>query len=437
MRASRFVPGGAISHLQSRGETLKEPSKTRHAGGPPIRVPDCLLPLVEQGVISEVVRPLLSGKEAQIYLVRVGDDLRVAKAYKNAQHRSFKHRSQYTEGRKVRNTRDQRAMAKGSRYGKSRDEAAWKATEVDVIYRLRDAGVRVPEPFIYIDGVLVMELVTDADGHPAPRLGDIRCSPDEAQRVFDQLLRETVKMLCVGIVHGDLSDFNVLMAADGPVIIDFPQAISAAGNQNAERILVRDVNNLNSFLARHVPRTRRLPYGQEMWAVYQRSELTPDYELSGKFTPAPQKTTTKSLLDEIAEIEREARDRRRTLGLEPKESTYVYNPVTTEELEKFAQTKKTSQQPSGGKRRRRRKKAGAGAGQGGGSASAGSRNQNATRSEAPKGGGRRRGNAPKQANADSGRAQFRGGNQGSRKGKRSGSAPKVEYTSRSRRGGPG
>jgi len=388
-----------------------------------------------------VVRPLLSGKEAQIYLVHSGGELRVAKVYKNAQQRSFKHRSQYTEGRKVRNSRDQRAMAKGSRYGKARDEAAWKATEVDIIYRLRDAGVRVPEPFIFTDGVLVMELVTDAEGNPAPRLGDVRLAREHAQQVFDKLLREAVKMLCAGVVHGDLSDFNVLMGAEGPVIIDFPQAINAAGNQNAERILLRDINNLNSFLARHVPRTRRLPYGQEMWAAYQRSELTPDYQLTGKFVAAPQKTTTKSLLEEIADIERESRERRRSLGLETKEDSYVYAPVTAEELAQFTKTKKGNggQAPRGKRRQRRRKKAGAGTNQGNATTAAPARapkqNQNETRGNAPQG-RRRRGKGSNQANPASGRAQFRGGNKGNQKQKPGGGAPKVEYASRSRSGGP-
>ncbi len=346
----------------SHPDPIREPRKTRNVGGP-IQAPDSLLPLVEQGVISEVVRPLLSGKEAQIYLVRSGGELRVAKIYKDAQQRSFKHRAQYTEGRKVRNSRDQRAMAKGSRYGKARDEAAWKATEVDIIYRWRDVGVRVPKPFIFTDGVLVMELITNAEGNPAPRLSDVRFSRTEAQSVFDELLREVVKMLCAGVVHGDLSDFNVLIAADGPVIIDFPQSLNAAGNQNAERILVRDVDNLNRFLARHVRGATRLPYGKEMWAAYECSELTPDFELTGKFTPAPQKTSTTSLL---AEIEREAQQRRRALGIESNQPAYVFAPVTKEKVEQFTRAKREAHsknnerggQTSTRTRRRRRKKDG-------------------------------------------------------------------------------
>ena len=223
-----------------------------------MRIPESLVTLADYGIIEEVVRPLMSGKEAQIYLVIAGGEQRVAKIYKEAENRSFKHRAEYTEGRKVRNTRDQRAISKRSSHGRAQDEAAWRAAEVNIIYRLQEAGVRVPVPYHFIDGVLVMELITDAEGNPAPRLGDLALSSEAATVVYDQLIRTVVRMLCAGVVHGDLSDFNVLMAAEGPVIIDFPQAVDPAHNQNARKLLLRDVNNLHDFLARFVRNARRL-----------------------------------------------------------------------------------------------------------------------------------------------------------------------------------
>jgi RIO kinase 1 len=190
----------------------------------------------------------MSGKEAEVFLVHAGGQLRVAKVYKAAQNRTFKNRASYTEGRKVRNSRDQRAIDKRSRHGRAQDEAAWRSTEVDVIYRLQEAGVRVPVPHHFIDGVLVMEMVADAHGEPAPRLAEVSLDRGQAIRVFERLLGEVVRMLCAGIVHGDLSEFNVLMSADGPVVIDFPQSVDAAGNQNARKLLLRDVENLKRFL---------------------------------------------------------------------------------------------------------------------------------------------------------------------------------------------
>src|SRR5687768_1097712 len=218
-----------------------------------MRIPNSLISLADEGIIEEVVRPLMSGKEAEVFLVRSGGELRVAKVYKEAQNRTFKNRAEYTEGRKVRNTRDQRAINKRSRHGRDQDEAAWRSTEVDMIYRLRDAGVRVPTPHHFIDGVLIMELITDEVGDPAPRLAEVSLSAEEAVRVFDRLLAEAVRMLCAGVVHGDLSDFNVLMGADGPVIIDLPQAVDASSNQNARKLLLRDVDNLQRFLSKFAP----------------------------------------------------------------------------------------------------------------------------------------------------------------------------------------
>jgi RIO kinase 1 len=269
-----------------------------------MRVPESLFSLTEIGVIDEVVRPLMSGKEAQLYVVVAGGEERVAKVYKEATQRSFQRRSDYTDGRQIRNSRDRRAMNKRSRHGKARDEAAWRAAEVDIIYRLRDAGVRVPEPYNYMDGVLVMELVKGADGLPAPRLGDISFTPQAAQGVYDELIRQVVRMLCAGVVHGDLSEFNVLMGPKGPVIIDFPQAVDPASNSSARRLLVRDVDNLHRFLSHSVNHPRR-PYAQEMWNLFERNELDPETPLRGQFRDRRKKANTKDVLGLIGEARRD------------------------------------------------------------------------------------------------------------------------------------
>jgi RIO kinase 1 len=280
-----------------------------------MRVPKRLEPLLEQGTIEEVLRPLMSGKEAEVYLVRSEGEVRVAKVYKDAQFRSFQHRAEYTEGRRVRSSREQRAINKGSRYGKARTEDAWYDAEVVAIQRARAAGIRVPMPYDFVEGVLVMELVRGADGEPAPRLVDTDFTAEEATQVFDVLLREVIKMLCIGIVHADLSDFNVLMAADGPVIIDFPQAVDPANNQNARKLLIRDVKNITSFLGRHAPDLRKTQYGPEMWDLYERSELDADTELTGVFKSSAKEADVSGLLEEIMLVEEEARERREALGL--------------------------------------------------------------------------------------------------------------------------
>jgi RIO kinase 1 len=225
----------------------------------------------------------MSGKEAQVYLVVSEGEERVAKVYKEAQQRTFRHRAVYTEGRRVRNSRDHRAMEKHTRHGRSMDEAAWRSTEVDMIYRLQAAGVRVPVPYHFVDGVLIMELVRGADGGPAPRLGELGLSRDEATWIFERLLAEVVKMLLAGVVHGDLSGFNVLMDAAGPVIIDFPQSVNAALNSGARKLLLRDVDNLQRFLARFSPGWRPRPFAQEMWQLYERGELSAETKLTGQF----------------------------------------------------------------------------------------------------------------------------------------------------------
>jgi RIO kinase 1 len=279
-----------------------------------MRIPDTLTALVDQGVIEEVLRPLMSGKEAQIYLVVSGGRECVAKIYKEAQNRTFKHRADYTEGRKVRNTRDQRAINKRSQHGRDQDEAAWRSTEVDMIYRLRNAGVRVPEPYNYIDGVLVMELVTDGNGQPAARLGELDFTPDEATAVYQGLIRDVVRMLCAGVVHGDLSDFNVLLGADGPVIIDFPQSVDPSKNQNARKLLLRDVDNLHRFYTRFVPTARRMPYAEEMWALYESNQLTAETVLKGQYRGSQKKANTDALLEFLGEVNEDERRRRSALG---------------------------------------------------------------------------------------------------------------------------
>lgn len=280
-----------------------------------MRIPNSLTSLADQGIIEEVVRPLMSGKEAEVFLVRSNGELRVAKVYKEAQMRSFKNRAEYTEGRKVRNSRDQRAINKRSSHGRAQDEAAWRSTEVDMIYRLRAAGVRVPTPFHFIDSVLIMELVTDAEGFPAPRLAEVSLEPYEALRIFDRLLAEVIRMLCAGVVHGDLSDFNVLMGEDGPVVIDFPQSVDASSNQNARKLLVRDVDNLQRFLSRFVPERIPRPYAQEMWELYACSQLTPETRLTGRYRPSERRANTDSVLELIGDANFDERSRRESLGL--------------------------------------------------------------------------------------------------------------------------
>jgi RIO kinase 1 len=248
-----------------------------------MKTPAGLLSLIDEGVIDEVMRPLKSGKEAAVYVVRAGDEIRCAKVYKDMAQRSFQQRVQYQEGRKVRGSREARAIGKASKYGRKQQETAWKNTEVEALYTLRDAGVRVPEPHGYFHGVLVMELVVDADGHSAPRLGEVELSHDQACGFHRFLVRQVVKMLCVGLIHGDLSEYNVLVAPDGPVIIDLPQVVSAAGNNAARTMLLRDVNNLTASLGRWAPELLDTWYAEEMWALFEAGELHPDSELTGVF----------------------------------------------------------------------------------------------------------------------------------------------------------
>jgi RIO kinase 1 len=249
-----------------------------------MKPPARLQTLIEEGLIDTVVRQLMSGKEAMVFVVRIGDETRCAKVYKEATQRSFRQAVDYTENRKVKNSRQGRAMAKGTKFGRQAQEAAWQSAEVDALYRLADAGVRVPRPFNFFEGVLLMELVTNAAGDAAPRLNDVVFSADDARRHHATLLAEVVRMLCAGVVHGDLSEFNILLAEDGPVIIDLPQAVDAAGNNHAQRMLLRDVGNLSSFFGQFAPELRSTAYGPEIWSLYQGGLLQNDTPLTGRVT---------------------------------------------------------------------------------------------------------------------------------------------------------
>ncbi len=238
---------------------------------------------MEEGLIDTVVRQLMSGKEAMVFVVRQGEQTLCAKVYKEATNRSFRQAVDYTENRKVKNSRQARAMAKGTKFGREAQEAAWQSAEVDALYRLAAAGVRVPTPYQFIDGVLLMELVADTDGDAAPRLNDVVFTAEQALAHHATLIREVVRMLCAGVVHGDLSEFNILLAADGPVIIDLPQAIDAAGNNHAQRMLLRDVTNLKDFFGQYASALLDTDFGPEMWALYERGHLNTDTVLTGRF----------------------------------------------------------------------------------------------------------------------------------------------------------
>jgi RIO kinase 1 len=284
-----------------------------------MRIPKSLLTLIDYGVIDEVLRPLMSGKEARVYLVRLGDELQVAKVYKSSINRSFHKRSIYTEGRKTRNSRDQRAVNKRSRHGKAIDEEAWRSTEVNMIYRLQRAGVRVPKPHCFESGVLVMEMITDLDGSPAPRLGEVKLDVESAHEIYKHLIQEVIRMLSAGIVHGDLSDFNILLGSDGPVIIDFPQSVDTAHNNSARDLLLRDVQNIHDFLVAYDPSFVARPYGEEMWDLYLNNKLTSETVLKGNWESSRKKANLRQVYelmddaneDELARRERTSHPRRR------------------------------------------------------------------------------------------------------------------------------
>jgi RIO kinase 1 len=275
-----------------------------------VKAPPRLQVLVDEGLIDSVQRQLMSGKEAMVFVVRCGDETRCAKVYKEATHRSFRQAVDYTENRKVKNSRQARAMAKGTRFGREAQEAAWQSAEVDALYRLAAAGVRVPKPYNFHEGVLLMELVADANGDAAPRLNDVVFSADEARAHHATLLVEVVRMLCAGVVHGDLSEFNILLAADGPVIIDLPQAVDAAGNNHASRMLLRDVANLRAFFGQSAPELLTTSYGAEIWDLYQRGMLQVDSVLTGRYEPKLGAVDLGSVMREIDDARAEEAARR-------------------------------------------------------------------------------------------------------------------------------
>ncbi len=278
------------------------PSQTQYW----MKTPQGLQALIDDGVIDEVMRPLKSGKEAAVYVVRSGDDVRCAKVYKDMAQRSFKQRVQYQEGRKVRGSREARAIGKASKYGRKQQETAWKNTEVDALYQLADAGVRVPQPYGYFHGVLVMELVTDAEGFSAPRLGELQLEADLAREYHAFLVKQVQLMLCIGLIHGDLSAYNVLVGAEGPVVIDFPQVVSAGGNNAARAMLLRDVNNLTATLGAFAPELLETWYGEEMWALFESGDLLPDSLLTGTFVHDESSVDLDGVRDAINDAREEA-----------------------------------------------------------------------------------------------------------------------------------
>ena len=278
-----------------------------------MKIPKQMQSLVEDGVIDDVISQLMSGKEASVYIVRCGDEIRCAKVYKDVNQRSFKQAVQYREGRKVKNSRRARAMEKGSKFGRGEQESVWQSAEVDALYALKAAGVRVPEPYGVVDGVLLMELITDDEGFVAPRLNDVTMSAEQALEDHADMIEYIKRMLCAGIIHGDLSEFNVLVDAYGPVIIDLPQAVNASANNNAEWMFARDVNNMRSYYGQYVPELEKTEYAKEMWQLYQVGELFPDTELTGLFAESNELADVEAILDEIdaARLEAETRELRK------------------------------------------------------------------------------------------------------------------------------
>ncbi len=271
-----------------------------------MKTPTRLEALVRDGLIDEVLRPLKSGKEAAVYVVRSEGEIRCAKVYKDASQRSFQQQTVYQEGRKVRNSRQARAMQKGSRFGEKQQEAAWQNAEVEALYQLAAVGVRVPKPYNFIEGVLLMELVTDANGNAAPRLNDLDLSREQALEYHAILIKEVVRMLCAGLVHGDLSEYNILIDTHGPVVIDLPQAVNAAANNNAAQMLERDVNNLANYFGQFASELLTTQYGKEIWKLYQSGLLHPEVELTGQFKSNEKRADVKSIMREIDDAREEA-----------------------------------------------------------------------------------------------------------------------------------
>jgi RIO kinase 1 len=284
-----------------------------------MKTPKRIQPLVEDGLVDEVIRPLMSGKEAAVFIVRCGSDIRCAKVYKEADRRSFRQAVQYQEGRKVRNSRRSRAMEKGSKFGRKQQESAWHNAEVDALYRLAEAGVRVPQPYGCFDGVLLMELITDDEGNVAPRLSEVSMSAEQAIEDHHVVMNYVSRMLCAGLVHGDLSEFNVLVDSYGPVIIDLPQAVDAAANNHAQSMLARDVNNMTSYYGQFAPELLKTKYAKEIWALYEDGELHPDTELTGLYDEVEKDADVESVIAEIkaALAEEQARLQRIQAANEP------------------------------------------------------------------------------------------------------------------------
>ncbi|MBK6395524.1 MAG: serine protein kinase RIO [Betaproteobacteria bacterium] len=279
-----------------------------------MKIPKRLRPLVEEGVIDSVVRQLMSGKEAMVFVVRCGEETRCAKVYKEADKRSFRQAVDYTENRRTKNSRQARAMAKGTRFGREAQEQAWQSAEVGALFRLAAAGVRVPRPYNFHAGVLLMELVADEEGNAAPRLNDVELTPEIAVDLHGRLIREVVRMLAAGVVHGDLSEFNILLGADGPVIIDLPQAVDAAGNNHAKRMLIRDVDNLRRFFGRFAPELLATDYGNEIWALYESGALQPDTPLTGGYERVEKAVDLDGVLREIDDVRLEEAARQSRLS---------------------------------------------------------------------------------------------------------------------------
>ena len=274
-----------------------------------MKIPARLLPLLEEGLIDEVLSRLMSGKEADVFVVRCGSEIRCAKVYKEAAKRSFKQAVLYQEGRKSRSSRRARAMEKGSKFGRAQQEETWHNAEVDALRKLAAAGVRVPTPYAGVDGVLRMELVTDGEGDVAPRLSEVILTEEQALEDHAALIGYVVKMLCAGIVHGDLSEFNILVDDYGPVIIDLPQAVDAAANNNAESMLMRDVNKLRDYYSQFAPTLATTHYAKEMWALFEAGELTPTSQLTGLYEDDADDADVDSVMREIAAAIKEEQER--------------------------------------------------------------------------------------------------------------------------------
>ena len=280
-----------------------------------MKTPKRMEPLIQDGFVDEVIRQLMSGKEASVYVVRCGTEIRCAKVYKEANKRSFRQSTDYTEGRKVKNSRRARAMEKGTRYGRKAQEEAWQNAEVDALFRLAAAGVRVPKPYHFHEGVLLMELLTDSDGNAAPRLNDLALTAELAREYHRLLMTQIVRMLCAGIIHGDLSEYNVLVDSTGPVIIDLPQAIDASANNQACQMLLRDVENMKVYFGQFAPELLSTQYGMEKWSLYQSGQLLPESMLTGHFEQIDKPVDLNSVMREINDTlkEEEARKRYRAL----------------------------------------------------------------------------------------------------------------------------